>query len=82
MLGSRIRERDWKGPAMRLAKPDRDILSRMAGGWRPLKSQIVSGMRLERRGLLRLDWGPDGTPDADKMCWYLTPAAYAALNEQ
>ena len=66
---------------MRLTKSDRDVLTRMAGGWRPLKAQIPSGMRLERRGLLRLDWGPDDTPDANRMCWYLTNAAHDVLAE-
>jgi hypothetical protein len=59
-------------PIMRLAKSDREALIRMADGWRPLRSQLTNGMSLERRGLLRLDWGPEGTPDAERMCWYLT----------
>jgi hypothetical protein len=65
--------------AVRLSKADRAILERIASGWRPLKSQIPNGMSLERRGLLRLDWGPENSPDADRVCWYLTNRARAAL---
>jgi hypothetical protein len=64
---------------IRLTKADRAILERMAAGWRPLRSQIPHGSRLERRGLLRLDWGPENTPDAERMCWYLTDRAREAL---
>jgi hypothetical protein len=62
------------GP-VRLTRSDREVLTRMAEGWRPLKSQVPNAMSLEWRGLLRLDWGPAGTPDADRMCWYLTRRA-------
>ena len=65
--------------APRLSKADREILQRMAAGWRPLRPQIWNGDRLERRGLLRLDWGPADTPDANRMCWYLTDKARKAL---
>lgn len=65
---------------IRLGKTDREILERIAGGWRPLRAQIPSGARLERRGLLRLDWGPEGSADADRMCWYLTESARRVLS--
>lgn len=65
---------------IRLTKADREILERIAGGWRPMLLQIgSSGNRLERRGLLRVDWGPENTPDADKMVCYLTDRARSAL---
>jgi hypothetical protein len=65
---------------IRLSKTDREILERVAAGWRPLRAQIIpDGGRLERRGLLRLDWGPEDTPDAERMCWYLTDRARMAL---
>jgi hypothetical protein len=55
----------------RLTKVDRQILERIAAGWRPLRAQIAVAAG-EQRGLLRLDWGPENTPDADRMCWHLT----------
>jgi hypothetical protein len=64
---------------MRISRSEIDTLRRIANGWRPLKAQLPNGMSLERRGLVRLDWGPAGTPDDDKMCWYLTQAAHDAL---
>lgn len=63
----------------KLRQSDRRILERMADGWRPLRAQLPHGMSLERRGLLRLDWGPENSPDADRMCWYLTEKAREAL---
>jgi hypothetical protein len=57
---------------MRITKDDRAILERMAAGWVPLRAQIVSGKRLMNRGLIRLDWGPQGTPNENRMCWHLT----------
>jgi hypothetical protein len=64
---------------VRLGKADREILERLAAGWRPLRAQIPNGSRLERRGLLCLDWGPEDTPDAERMCWYLTDRGRKAL---
>lgn len=56
-------------------RSDREIIKRIVDGWRPLREQLPNGMSFERRGLLRLDWGPAGTPDDDKMCWYPTMLA-------
>ena len=67
------------GPRMtRLTKVDRQILERIAAGWRPLRVQIAAAAS-ERRGLLRLDWGPENTPDADRMSWHLTERGREAL---
>jgi hypothetical protein len=65
-----------------MTKNDRIILERMIAGWRPLRAQIPNGMRFERRGLLRLDWGPEGSPDEDRMCWYITDKARDALQAE
>jgi hypothetical protein len=40
---------------------DRDLLRRIAAGWRPLQAQLPNGRALARRGLLRLDWGPESS---------------------
>jgi len=38
----------------------------------------IDGVRLERRGSIRRDWGPDDTRDRDKLYWY-TGRGRAAL---
>jgi hypothetical protein len=60
---------------VRLSRSERAILERILSGWIPLKAQLPNGMAMERRGLLRLDWGPEGSPDAERMCWYPTSVA-------
>jgi hypothetical protein len=67
---------------IRISKADRQIIERMAAGWRPLKAQIPHGNQLEKRRLLRLDWGAEGSSDEDRMCWYLTDLARALLAQQ
>lgn len=42
--------------------------------------QLVNAKYFTDRGLLRLSWGKEGTPDADRMVWYLTPRGQAALD--
>jgi hypothetical protein len=54
-------------------------MARLAAGWRPLAIQVSNWRRLERAGLVRADYGPDGTPDGDKLCLYLTQRGRAAL---
>jgi len=45
------------------------ILQRLSEGWRPLFIQLGSaGRRLERAGLIRVDYGPDDSPDKDRLC--------------
>ena len=49
-------------------------------GWRPLQIQLGGeGRKLERRGLIKIDWGPDYSRDADKLCAYLTDRGREAL---
>jgi DNA-binding PadR family transcriptional regulator len=65
---------------MSLSRDDRTILELIATGWRPLTAQVASWRRLESRGLLRVDWGPEDTPDADRPCLYLTDKGREAIN--
>ena len=67
---------------MRLTGDQRRILQRLSDGWRPLMPQIGStGRQLEKRGFARVDYGPDDTPDRNKLCWYITPDGTAALGQ-
>jgi len=65
---------------IRLTREQRNVLRRMAEGWRPLQIQLGGeGRKLERRGLIKIDWGPDYSRDADKLCAYLTDRGREAL---
>jgi hypothetical protein len=56
------------------------ILQRLAEGWRPLFIQLGSTSRkLERAGLIRVDYGPDDTPDQNRLCAYITERGKAEL---
>jgi hypothetical protein len=49
------------------------ILQRLSEGWRPLFLQLGSTCRtLERAGLIRVDYGPDDSPDRNRLCAYIT----------
>ena len=50
-----------------------EILQRLSEGWRPLFIQLGSTDRkLERDGLIRVDYGPDDSPDRNRLCAYIT----------
>jgi hypothetical protein len=52
---------------------DHALLQLISAGWRPhLRQMDINGSRLLSRGLLRLDYGPQGTADQGELCWYLT----------
>lgn len=63
----------------RLTGDQRRILQRMADGWVPLRIQVGTWRSLERRGLVRVDWGLEGTVSADKLCLYLTDQGREAI---
>lgn len=67
-------------PSSRLSISHRDMLRRMASGWRPVAVQLGNeGRKLEARGFIRFDWGPDYSKDAEKLCAYLTDRGKEAL---
>jgi hypothetical protein len=66
---------------MAIRKDKAALLRRIAEGWRPLRPQITGSKYYLERGYLRLDWGPQDSPDRDKMCWYLTERERNALAE-
>ena len=56
------------------------ILQRLSEGWRPLFIQLGStGRKLERAGLVRVDYGPDDSPDRNRLCAYITERGRAAV---
>lgn len=63
----------------RLSSGDRDFLKRLQNGWQPLCLQASDiGTRLEKRSLVRRDWGTD-EGKTDKFCWFITPAGSTAI---
>ena len=64
---------------MKITKDQKAALAHIAEGWRPLVYQVGSAKLLERHGLVRIDWGPDGTRDANKLCLYITDKGQEAL---
>jgi hypothetical protein len=56
------------------------LLRRLNEGWRPLWLQVgKAGRALERKGMVRVDYGPDDSPDRNKLCCYLTETGRAAV---
>lgn len=71
---------------MKIQKRHLAVLQRvadLANRGRPmLKRQLVNPKYFIDRGYLRLDWGPENTPDRDKMVWYLTERGKEVLDGQ
>jgi hypothetical protein len=57
------------------------LLRRLNEGWRPLWLQVgKAGRALERKGLVRVDYGPDDSADRNELCCrYLTETGRAAV---
>ncbi len=63
----------------RLSADQLMLLRRLNEGWRPLWLQVgKAGRALERKGLVRVDYGPADSADRNKLCCYLTEAGRAA----
>jgi len=63
----------------RLTLVEREVLERLAAGWRPFVIQF-DGKKLEKRGLIRADYGPD--KNDYKMYWYITDAGQEVLRSK
>jgi hypothetical protein len=63
-----------------VTKAQRELLQRIAGGWRPLWLQVgTAGRSLERQGMIRIDYGPEDTADKNRLCCYITERGRDAL---
>lgn len=64
-----------------MTEQEQTILTRIRdAGWRPYRFQLgQTGKRLESRGLIRFDYGADGSPDALKLVGYITPVGRLKL---
>jgi hypothetical protein len=66
----------------RLTASERAVLRRLAEGQRLLVAQVTGWRALEHRRLIRVEFGPAGTPDADRLCCYLTDQGRATLGDR
>jgi hypothetical protein len=66
-----------------MRKNQLEVLSKIATGWRPLWLQLGNvGRTLERKGLMRVDDGPEDSADRNRLCAYLTEAGCKVIEEQ
>jgi hypothetical protein len=65
----------------RLSADQLKLLRRLNEGWRPLWLQVgKAGRALERKRMVRVDYGPDDSPDQNKLCCYLAEAGRGAFS--
>jgi len=50
----------------------RRVEQQEAAGKPLMRQQLTNERYFIDRGLLRLNWGKNGTPDANRLVWYLT----------
>ena len=65
----------------RISNVDRVMLRLIAEAksGRVLVAQITGWRALEHRGLIKIDFGPADTPDADRLCCYPTEKGRQAI---
>jgi hypothetical protein len=63
----------------RVSRADLAVLQLLADGRILLPVQVTGWRALERRALIRIEFGKPGTADHDKLCCYLTERGRTAL---
>ena len=64
----------------RLSAEQLMLLRRLDEGWRPLWLLVgKAGRALERKGMVRVDYGPDDSPDQNKL-WLLSYGSWSRCN--